>query len=108
MTKEKRPFWRRIGNAIVLLILLPFIVPLALLALVLYLPHRLALYMLVVVWLPKGKNVLLVYSESNLARIHAHSGHADRAGTRNRFELVGAEQMAMVVISRSCFPLVRG
>jgi hypothetical protein len=65
MTKQKQGFWRRIGNALLVLILLPIILPLALLALVLYIPHRLALYLLVwVLWLPRGKNVLLVYSDS--------------------------------------------
>jgi hypothetical protein len=65
MTKQKQRFWRRIENRLLLLILLPIILPLALLALVLYVPHRLALYMLVwVLWLPRGKNVLLVYSDS--------------------------------------------
>lgn len=65
MPKQTQPFWRRIGNAVVPVILLPVIVPVALLALIFYLPHRLALYMLVwILWLPKGKNVLLVYSDS--------------------------------------------
>lgn len=61
MTKQKQRFSRRIANSLLLLILLP----LALLALVLYVSHGLALYVLVwVLWLPGGKNVLLVYSDS--------------------------------------------
>jgi hypothetical protein len=65
MTKQKQRFCRTIANRLLLLILLPIFLPLALLALVLYVSHRLALYMLVwVLWLPRGKNVLLVYSDS--------------------------------------------
>jgi|SRR5215831_7660483 len=65
MPKQNQRLSRKIGNALVLVILLPFILPLALLALVLYVPHRLALYVLVwILWLPRGKNVLLVYSDS--------------------------------------------
>jgi hypothetical protein len=65
MTKQKQRFWRGIGNKLLLLILLPIVLPLALLALVLYVLHRMALYMLIwVLWLPRGKNVLLVYSDS--------------------------------------------
>ena len=65
MTKQKQRFSRRLGNALLVIILLPVILPLALLAVALYVPHRLALYMLVwLLWLPRGKNILIVYSES--------------------------------------------
>lgn len=65
MTNQKQVVWRRIGHALLLLILLPIILPLALLALAFYVPHRLALYLLVwVLWLPRGKKVLFVYSDS--------------------------------------------
>src|SRR5207302_6638860 len=54
MTKQKQRFSRRLGNALLLIILLPVILPLALLALALYVPHRLALYMLIwLLWLPR-------------------------------------------------------
>jgi hypothetical protein len=65
MTQQKQRFSWRLGNALLLTIVLPIILPLALLALALYVLHRLALYMLIwLLWLPRGKNVLLVYSDS--------------------------------------------
>lgn len=65
MARRKQPFRRRLGNALLVVILLPFILPLALTALALYILHRIALYMLIwLLWLPKGKNILLVYSDS--------------------------------------------
>src|SRR5439155_18714445 len=57
-------FHRKFQPAIAV-VLLPIILPLALLALPLYLAHRLALYAVVwMLWLPKGKDILLVYSDS--------------------------------------------
>ncbi len=65
MTRQKKPFSRRLWQAALLLVLLPIILPLVLIALVLYFPHRLTLYMLVwVLWLSKGQDVLVVYSDS--------------------------------------------
>ncbi len=65
MTREKQPFRRRLQQVILIVVLLPFILPVALLAFASHLLYRTCLYLLVwVVWLPKGKDVLLVYSDS--------------------------------------------
>ena len=72
MTRQKKPFSRRLREAALILVLLPIALPIALIALALYFPHKLALYMLVwALWLSKGRDALVVYSESPiLARIH--------------------------------------
>ena len=63
--RRKKPFWLRIWDAGVVVVLLPLVIPLALLAFALYLPYRASLYLLVwTVWLPKGKDILFVYSDS--------------------------------------------
>jgi len=65
MTRQKGPISRRLRNAALLLVVLPLVLPLALVTLALYLPYRIALYMLVwALWLPRGKDILLVYSDS--------------------------------------------
>ena len=65
MTRQNRPFAQRFWNAVLLIVLLPFIVPLGLVALILYLTHRIVLYILVwLIWLSKGKDLLVVYSDS--------------------------------------------
>src|SRR5258708_15996490 len=65
MTRQKKPFSRRLWEAALILVLLPIAAPFALIALALYFPHRLALYVLVwVLWLSKGKDTLVVYSDS--------------------------------------------
>jgi hypothetical protein len=65
MARQRQPFSRRVGQVILLLVLLPFIVPLALLAIASHLLYRALLYTLVwALWLPKGRDVLLVYSDS--------------------------------------------
>jgi hypothetical protein len=65
MTRRKDPFLRRLRNAALVLVVLPLVLPLALITLALYLPYRIALYMLVwALWLPRGKDTLLVYSDS--------------------------------------------
>ena len=47
------------------MVLLPLVLPLVLISVTLYLAHRIALYMLVwVLWLPRGKDILVVYSDS--------------------------------------------
>ena len=69
MTRQKQPFSRRIGQVILIVVLLPFIVPLATFAIVSHLLYRALLYLLVwVLWLPQGKDVLLVYSDSPIWR----------------------------------------
>ena len=68
MAREKQTFGRRLAKLAALALALPVMVivlPLALVAVALYLLHRLAVYLLVwALWLPKGKNVLVVLSES--------------------------------------------
>src|ERR1039458_6541457 len=67
--QEKQPLWRRVGGIALVVLALPFVLalglPLALVAVALHILHRMAVYILVwVLWLPKGKDVLLVYSDS--------------------------------------------
>jgi hypothetical protein len=69
MAREKRPLGRRLGNAALVVLALPFVLllvlPLALAAAAMYFLHKMALYILVwALWLPKGKDVLVVYSDS--------------------------------------------
>ncbi len=62
---EREPFWRRTWKALFLVMLLPIILPLALMAVALYFAHRTVLYVLVwVLWLSRGKDLLVVYSDS--------------------------------------------
>jgi hypothetical protein len=62
---EREPFWRRTCKALFLVVLPPIILPLALMAFTLYFAHRTALYLLVwILWLSKGKDLLVVYSDS--------------------------------------------
>ena len=65
MTPRKRPVSQRIKNGVLVVVILPFVLPLALIAIVLHLLYRTVLYLLVwALWLPKGKDILLVYSNS--------------------------------------------
>jgi hypothetical protein len=69
MEREKQPLGRRLRSAALVVLALPFVLalvlPLALVAAILYFLHRLAVYLLVwALWLPKGKDVLVVLSES--------------------------------------------
>ena len=64
-TRPKRSFLRRLGRATLVVVLLPFVLPLAILAIASHLLYRTLLYVLVwALWLPKGKDILLVYSDS--------------------------------------------
>jgi hypothetical protein len=52
-----------------IILLLPLIIPLAILSFVLLALHRVVLYMLVwLLWLPHGKDVLFVFSDSPVWR----------------------------------------
>jgi hypothetical protein len=54
-----------IAKSALILVFLPLILPLILFALALFALHRLSLYLLVwLLWLPKGKDILFVYSNS--------------------------------------------
>src|SRR5437879_1685815 len=65
MTRKKLPFLRRLGHAILVVVLLPLVLPLALFAVTNHLLYRALLYLLVWgLWLPRGKDILLVYSDS--------------------------------------------
>ena len=65
MTRQKQPFLRRLGQAILIVLLLPLVLPLALFAVANHLVYRALLYLLVwALWLPKGKDILFVYSDS--------------------------------------------
>lgn len=64
MNRQKPPFSQRLRNALLLILFLPFVLPLALVAMVLYLLYRITLYLLVwTLWLPRGKDILFVYSD---------------------------------------------
>jgi hypothetical protein len=63
-TQEISPITKAARIALVI-VLLPLIVPLAIIGLVLFLLHRLILYLLIwLLWVPRGKDVLFVTSES--------------------------------------------
>lgn len=65
MTRQRQPFLRRLGHAILIVLLLPLVLPLALFAVANHLVYRALLYLLVwALWLPKGKDILFVYSDS--------------------------------------------
>ena len=65
MTRQKQPFLRRLGQAILIVLLLPLVLPLALFAVANHLVYRALLYLLVwALWLPKGQDILFVYSDS--------------------------------------------
>jgi len=65
MTRRQRSFGEKFANAVLVVVLLPFVLPLVLLAVTLALLHRATLWLLVhLLWLPRGKDVLLVYSDS--------------------------------------------
>ena len=65
MSRQKKSLVRRIGEAALIVVMLPVVLPLAALVLLLYGTHRIALYALIwLLWLPKGKDVLVVYSDS--------------------------------------------
>lgn len=65
MPRQPKPLSRRVLEAAGIVLLLPLILPLAALAIILLALHRTVLYLLVwVLWLPKGKDTLFVYSNS--------------------------------------------
>jgi hypothetical protein len=65
MTRQKATIAQRIGDVFLVLLVLPIVLPLALITLTFWFVHRVALYGLVwVLWLPKGKDILFVSSDS--------------------------------------------
>jgi hypothetical protein len=65
MSRQPTTVRERIGKIALVLIFLPLILPLIIVALLLFVLHRLVLYLLVwMLWVPKGKDTLFVYSDS--------------------------------------------
>lgn len=68
MSRKQEPLRRRLLSAVLkvlAVLLLPFVLPLVLLAVTLALLHRATLWLLIrVAWLPHGRDVLFVYSDS--------------------------------------------
>lgn len=65
MTRQKQPSLQKLRNAVFVVLFLPFVLLLALVAIVLHLLYRITLYLLVWgLWLPRGRDILLVYSDS--------------------------------------------
>ena len=65
MSRQRITVRNRIGKIALIVVFLPLILPLFLLAVALFALHRLSLYLLVwLLWLPKGKDTLFVFSNS--------------------------------------------
>jgi hypothetical protein len=65
MIRQKRSTARRLFKLGGILLLLPFILPLALISVTCFLFFRTTLYLLVwIAWVPNGKDILVVYSDS--------------------------------------------
>ena len=60
---------QKTAGALLVVVLLPLLVPLVIIALAAFAIHRTALYLLVwLLWIPRGKDTLFVYSESPIWR----------------------------------------
>jgi len=69
MNRQRQTLSRRLKNAVLIILFLPFVLPLALVAIVLHLLYKTTLYLLVwTLWLPRGKDILFVYSDSPIWR----------------------------------------
>ena len=69
MSQRTKSISEKIGQLALIILLLPIILPLSVLGFALFLFHRVVLYLLVwIVWLPTGKDTLLVYSDSPIWR----------------------------------------
>jgi hypothetical protein len=69
MTRQKRTFSQRLKNGALVVVLLLLVLPLALVAITLHLLYRIVLYLLVwTLWLPRGEDILFVYSDSPIWR----------------------------------------
>lgn len=69
MTRQRLPLSKRVVGTTLIILLLPVIIPLLLLSLTLWSIHRIVLYLLVwLLWLPRGKDILFVYSDSPIWR----------------------------------------
>lgn len=69
MSRQKTSVARKLGNAVLVILILAIALPLALVAFALHLLLRAVLYLLVwLLWIPKGKDVLFVFSDSPIWR----------------------------------------
>jgi hypothetical protein len=69
VTRQKLPLIKRVFGAVLIVFLLPLILPLVLVSLTLWYLHRIVLYLLVwLLWLPRGIDILFVYSDSPIWR----------------------------------------
>jgi hypothetical protein len=69
MSRQPQRLSRRALQTAFIIVLLPLIIPLAILSLILLTLHRIVLYALVwLLWLPRGKDVLFVFSDSPVWR----------------------------------------
>jgi len=67
--REKKPVQRRLGELVGIALLLPVILPLIVIVLTLHWLNRLLLYVLIwCIWLPRGRDALVVYSDSPIWR----------------------------------------
>ena len=65
MSRTTRPLAEKIAATAFGIVLLPILLPLTALALLLYVLHRMTVHLLVwLLWIPKGKDTLCVYSDS--------------------------------------------
>jgi hypothetical protein len=69
MDRQRKTFLQRLKDGALVIVLLPFVLPLALAAITFHLLYRIVLYLLVwTLWLPRGKDILFVYSDSPIWR----------------------------------------
>ncbi len=69
MSLDKEPLPRKLANAARIIIVLPIVIPLVVIAIPLVLLHRAVLYMMIwMLWIPKGKDTLVIYSDSPIWR----------------------------------------
>ena len=68
-TSRNRRSLRRVGESTLIVLFLPLLLTIGALTLALWLLQRILLYLLVwIVWIPKGKDILFVYSDSPIWR----------------------------------------
>jgi len=69
MGRDNESRVRKIAKLVLLVLILPLVLPLAAIGFVLFLLHRATLNILIwLLWIPQGRDVLLVYSESPIWR----------------------------------------
>jgi len=69
VSRQEQPFSQRLKNVLLVILFLPAVLPLAAVAIVLFILYKATLYLLVwTLWLPRGKDILFVYSDSPIWR----------------------------------------